>query len=505
MAHTYAFAIGGAVVLSVALTPVLAAWALRVDPRSDQREGHEAPHGHDNRFLRWVDRTYRPLFEFALRRRWAAIAIALAPVAAAAALLAATGTEFMPKLEEGNFWIRATLPTSVSLETSGKHVGRMRRILLGCEDEGCTRRRNPEVRTVVSQLGRPDDGTDPSGFYNIEMFAPLIPQGEWRRGITKEKLTQQLSRDLHDAFPGVDFNFSQAIADNVEEAMSGVKGENTVKVVGPDLKVNEQKAAEIVSALQQVRGVEDLGMFRSLGQPDVKIAPDRERCGRYGLNVGDVAAIVQAAIGGPAGTPGYEGGKKIDLVGRCAEPYRQDARGRRAAAGHHSHHPGADRLPGLLGGRRSARHADRPSVDSGRLQRRGDRALPHRHPSVDLGRHGIRLHLRHRRAGRDHRGHLCAEDVARGSPAGGGRPAGGRARPASGVDDGFRGPHRAPSRGAVPRDRQRDTEAPGDRRHRRDAGPRPPASPAPPTAAHSGALAPRRPSGPRRRPAVVRS
>src|SRR5439155_517034 len=123
-----------------------------------------------------------------------------ARIVAAAALLAATGTEFMPKLEEGNFWIRATLPTSVSLETSGKHVGRMRRILLGCEDEGCTRRRNPEVRTVVSQLGRPDDGTDPSGFYNIEMFAPLIPQGKWRRGITKEKLTQQLSRDLREAF-----------------------------------------------------------------------------------------------------------------------------------------------------------------------------------------------------------------------------------------------------------------------------------------------------------------
>src|SRR3989449_7979855 len=161
----------------------------------------------------------------------------------------------------------------------------MRRILLGCEDEGCTRRRNPEVRTVVSQLGRPDDGTDPSGFYNIEMFAPLIPQGEWRRGITKEKLAQQLSRDLHDAFPGVDFNFSQAIADNVEEAMSSVKGENTVNVVGPGLKVNEQKAAEIVSAQQQVRGVEDLGMFRSLGQPDVKNAPDPERCVRSGLHV----------------------------------------------------------------------------------------------------------------------------------------------------------------------------------------------------------------------------
>jgi cobalt-zinc-cadmium resistance protein CzcA len=326
MAHTYAFAIGGAVVLSVALTPVLAAWVLGVDPKTEHREGHEEPHGHDNRFLLWLDRLYRPLFAFALRQRWLAIALALAPVAAAGALLAAIGTEFMPKLEEGNFWIRATLPTSVSLETSARHVGRMRRILLGCEDEPCKKRRNPEVHTVVSQLGRPDDGTDPSGFYNIEMFAPLLPAGEWRRGMSKEKLTVQLSRELREAFPGVDFNFSQAIADNVEEAMSGVKGENTVKVVGPDLTVNEAKAAEIVSALQHVRGVEDLGMFRSLGQPDVKIAPDRERCGRYGLNVGDVGAIVQAAIGGQAVTQVYEGERKFDLVVRWAEPYRKDLR-----------------------------------------------------------------------------------------------------------------------------------------------------------------------------------
>jgi cobalt-zinc-cadmium resistance protein CzcA len=326
MAHTYAFAIGGAVALSVTLTPVLAAWVLRVDTRAAHVEGHEEAHGHDNRFLRWVDRVYRPLFAFALRRRGQAIALALLPVAAAIALLASIGTEFMPKLEEGNFWIRATLPTSVSLETSARHVGRMRRILLGCEDEACGRRRNPEIRTVVSQLGRPDDGTDTSGFYNIEMFAPLAPQDEWRRGIDKEKLTRQLSGELRDAFPGVDFNFSQAIADNVEEAMSGVKGENTVKVVGPDLRLNEAKAGEIIAALQQVRGVEDLGMFRSLGQPDVKIAPDRELCGRYGLNVGDVGAMVQAAIGGQAVTQVYEGEKKFDLVVRWAEPYRKDLR-----------------------------------------------------------------------------------------------------------------------------------------------------------------------------------
>jgi len=326
MAHTYAFAIGGAVVLSITLTPVLAAWTLKVDTSAGQREGHEESHGHDNRFLLWLDRLYRPLFDFALRRPWPAIAMAAAPVALAGLLLARTGTEFMPKLEEGNFWIRATLPNSVSLESSAKHVGRMRRILLGCENEPCTRRHNPEIRTVVSQLGRPDDGTDPSGFYNIEMFAPLLPPGEWRRGISKEKLTVQLSRELREAFPGVDFNFSQAIADNVEEAMSGVKGENTVKVVGPDLKMNEAKAAEVVSALQQVRGVEDLGMFRSLGQPDVKIVPDREVCGRYGLNVGDVGAVVQAAIGGQVVTQVYEGEKRFDLVLRWAEPFRKDLR-----------------------------------------------------------------------------------------------------------------------------------------------------------------------------------
>ncbi len=329
MAHTYAFAIGGAVLLSISLTPVLAAWVLRVDAKAAPGASggtHEEAHGHDNRFLRWLDSVYRPVFDFALRRPALAILVALLPVALAGGILTQLGSEFMPKLEEGNFWIRATLPTSVSLETSARHVGSMRRILLGCEDEGCTRRRNPEIRTVVSQLGRPDDGTDPSGFYNIEMFAPLLPQDEWRRGITKEKLTLQLSRELHDDFPGVDFNFSQAIADNVEEAMSGVKGENTVKVVGPDLKVNEARAAEIITVLQQIRGVEDLGMFRSLGQPDVKIAPDRELCGRYGLNVGDVGAVVQAAIGGQAVTQVFEGEKKFDLVVRWAEPYRKDLR-----------------------------------------------------------------------------------------------------------------------------------------------------------------------------------
>ena len=220
----------------------------------------------------------------------------------------------MPKLEEGNFWIRATLPMSISLERSAQYVGRMREIVRG----------RPEVETVVSQLGRPDDGTDASGFYNIEFFAPLKPPSKWRRGVTKEKMTEELSRELREAFPGVVFGFSQYISDNVEEAMSGVKGENTVKIVGPDLRVNEEKARQIVEVLSRVRGVDDLGMFESLGQPDVRIVPDRARCARYGLNVGDVEAVVQAAIGGQAVTQVYQGEKHFDLVVRWAKPYRHD-------------------------------------------------------------------------------------------------------------------------------------------------------------------------------------
>jgi heavy metal efflux system protein len=218
----------------------------------------------------------------------------------------------MPKLEEGNFWIRATLPMSISLEQSSKYVARMRGIL----------RQHEELTTVVSQLGRPDDGTDVSGFYNIELFAPLKPFSEWPRGVTKESLTEQLSKELQEAFPGVVFGFSQMISDNVEEALSGVKGENSVKVIGPDLRVNESKADGIVDVMNDVRGVKDLGMFHSLGQPSIKITPDRRMCARYGLNTGDVEAVVQAAIGGQAITQVFEGEKRFDLTVRWLPAYR---------------------------------------------------------------------------------------------------------------------------------------------------------------------------------------
>ncbi|HEY4185846.1 MAG TPA: CusA/CzcA family heavy metal efflux RND transporter [Polyangia bacterium] len=319
MAHTYAFAIGGAILLALTLTPVLAERGLRFKPGED--------HEHDNWLMRGLKKFYLPLFAFSLRRKYTAVLIATGIVGGTLFAASGLGREFMPKLEEGNFWIRATLPTSISLEQSARYVGRMRSVILGCPSEktcDMAHREHPEIRTVVSQLGRPDDGTDVSGFYNIELFAPLLPTDEWRHGVTKAKMTDELSHELGNAFPGVVFNFSQAISDNVEEAMSGVKGENTVKVVGPDLKVNEQKAGEIVDVMEGIKGVRDLGLFPSLGQPNVRITPDRDLCGRYGLNVGDVEAIVQASIGGQVATQVYEGEKHFDLTVRWTSAYRKD-------------------------------------------------------------------------------------------------------------------------------------------------------------------------------------
>ena len=315
MAHTYAYAILGAVLLSLTLTPVLAQRALRHD--AEEKESF---------VMRVLHRVYARPSAAMLARPWRAVLLILVVVGLAGTAFPFLGGEFMPKLEEGNLWVRATLPTSISLEQSTKYVGRMRDVLRGCPEAPtvCTEdnRKNHEVITVVSQVGRPDDGFDVAGFYNIELFASLRPTDEWRPGMTKEKLTDQLSSELNASFPGVVFNFSQMIGDNVEEATSGVKGENSVKVVGPELRENETTALAIADAMSQVNGVKDLGVFRSLGQPSVKIVTDRAACARFGLNTGDVEQVVEAAIGGEAVTTVYEGEKKFDLTVRWLEPYR---------------------------------------------------------------------------------------------------------------------------------------------------------------------------------------
>jgi cobalt-zinc-cadmium resistance protein CzcA len=316
MAMTYAFAIGGAIVLALTLTPVLA--SKFVPAQSEEKEPF---------VMRALHRAYSPLFGLALRSPRRTLIIAMLPVLCGVASFRFLGGEFMPHLEEGNFWIRATLPMSISLEQSSQYVGQMRAILRGCPKDPkvvCDEkaRKHPEVLTVVSQLGRPDDGTDVAGFQNIELFAPLARFDEWPRGVTKDSLTDELSKEMDDAFPGVVFNFSQMISDNVEEAVSGVKGENSVKVFGNDLVANEKNANLIVDVMSKVPGVKDLGMFSSMGQPSVIITPDRVACARYGLNTGDVEAVVQAAMGGLAVTQVFEGEKRFDLTVRWLEQYR---------------------------------------------------------------------------------------------------------------------------------------------------------------------------------------
>ena len=317
MARTYAFAIGGAIVLALTLTPVLAARFVPEDTEEDE-----------GRVMRFFHRLYDPLFDQALRRPKLAVVLRAIPVFACVALFPLLGKEFMPKLEEGNFWVRCTFPTSISLEQSASYVSKLRAILLGCPLDSAKAcdpkaRKHPEVERVVSQLGRPDDGTDLAQFNNLELFAPLEPFDEWPRGLTKEKLADELTRELRREFPGVGFNFSQYISDNVEEAVSGVKGENSVKVVGPDLATDDEKANQIAAVMGKVDGVKDLGVFPSIGQPDLVIRVDRRACERYGLNTGDVNAVIQAAIGGTVLTQVYEGEQHYDLRVRWAEPYRR--------------------------------------------------------------------------------------------------------------------------------------------------------------------------------------
>jgi len=315
MARTYAFAIGGAILLALTLTPVLGSFLLRKDAlAAKQRRRAALPGEKPTWLMARILKLYEPLLEAALRRPVWAASLMAGVVVLGGLVYPFLGGEFMPKLEEGNLWIRATLPVSSTLEQSVPKAERMRAIL----------RSHREVASVVSQVGRPDDGTDVAGFFNIELYAPLRPEQEWPRGVTKASLTEALSRELGEAFPGATFGFSQMISDNVEEALSGVKGENSVKVTGPNLTMNEAKAEEIVSVLHGVPGVTDLGLISSLGQPSLRITPDRELCARHNLNVGDVEAMVQAAIGGQAVTQVYDGEKRFDLTVRWKAEARQD-------------------------------------------------------------------------------------------------------------------------------------------------------------------------------------
>lgn len=305
MAQTYGYAIAGGLIATFTISPALSALLL---------PDHVAEV--ETRVVRALRRVYEPAMQFALANRVLTLGAFLVLLGAAGFAAHTLGLEFLPKLEEGNFWIRATLPASISLEEGDAYVNRMRRLIASY----------PEVVTVVSQHGRPDDGTDATGFFNVELFVPLKPFDEWPRGMTKEKLTGELTQALTAGFPGVEFNFSQYIEDNVEEAASGVKGENSVKLFGNDLATLERTARQIRAVLATVPGITDLAVFDPLGQPTVEIDVDRARAARFGLSPGDINATVQAAIGGQAAGDLYEEGsdRHFPIVVRLGERYRAD-------------------------------------------------------------------------------------------------------------------------------------------------------------------------------------
>jgi len=301
MARTYGFALAGALLATFTITPVLASMLL---------PSHIAEV--ETFVVRGLRAIYSPALHWALTHRKTCVGACIAFLALTGLLIPQLGTEFLPALEEGNLWIRASMPPTISLEAAMPSVTRMREILLS----------HPEVITVVSQHGRPDNGSDAAGFFNAEFFVPLKPFDEWASGMTKEKLVEGIQTEFASEFPGVGFNFSQYIQDNIEEGLSGVKGANSVKIIGPDLAKLEDIAEQIKREMDQIKGVADLGIFRVLGQPNLNIKVDRDKAARYGLNTGDVNSVVQAALGGTVATTQLEADRQFNVTVRLAPEYR---------------------------------------------------------------------------------------------------------------------------------------------------------------------------------------
>jgi len=304
MAWTVAFALLGALLFSILVAPVLASFFFR-------KGAHEWP----NPLVKFLTVHYRGALTRAIRRRWLTVGIGGLGFAVAVYLAVGgvIGSEFLPHLDEGAIWVRGTLAPSTG-PTEGIRLANQARVLLASF---------PEVRGATSQVGRPDDGTDTTGFFNTEYFVDLKPKEQWRSVFheDKEALVAAMNYELA-KIPGVIWNFSQPIADNMEEAVSGVKGQLAVKVYGDDLKVLEEKGDQMVAIMRQIQGIQDLGMFRVLGQPNLNLVVDRQRAARFQINVADVQDAVQTAVGGNPVSQVLQGEQRYDLVVRYLAPYR---------------------------------------------------------------------------------------------------------------------------------------------------------------------------------------
>src|SRR5262249_27560987 len=320
MAITYGLALTGALLLAVTFSPVMASLLLK--PESEERGTF---------IVRWIRRVYAPSIRACLSHPVLTVLVAAGVLVGSLAMLPMLGGEFMPKLEEGNLWVRASMPNTISYTYASDLADKMRHIF----------KQHPEVVTVITQLGRPEDGTDPTGYFNCEFFVPLKPFEEWSKGRTKADLIRDIEGELKQ-FPGVTFNFSQNIQDNVEEAMSGVKGENSIKLFGNDLEKLEATANQIAEVMKTVPGVADLGILRELGQPNLLIRADRGQAARYGLLSGDVNSTIQVAVGGQAVTQVLDGERRFDVVVRFLPEYRKDVE---AISGIQISTPDGNRVP----------------------------------------------------------------------------------------------------------------------------------------------------------------
>ncbi len=304
MAWTVSFALLGALIFAMLIAPVLSSYVFTRHVKEWHNPAMEA-----------FTRFYRYLVQRAIRYRWVTLGVAALSFAASVFLTMSgvIGSEFLPHLDEGAIWARATLAPSTGF-SEGQRVMNKARVILASF---------PEVTQVISQLGRPDDGTDTTGFFNTEYFVDLKPKEEWRPVFheNKEALVLAMDREL-ERIPGALWNFSQPIADNMEEAVSGVKGQLAIKIYGDDLKTLEAKGEEIVGVLKSVPGIADLGLFRVIGQPNMNFVVDRDQAARYGINVADVQDAIETAVGGKAVSQVLQGEQRYDLVVRYDAPYR---------------------------------------------------------------------------------------------------------------------------------------------------------------------------------------
>jgi cobalt-zinc-cadmium resistance protein CzcA len=301
LAWTIGFALLGSLIITLTLIPLLCSLLLN----KNVRERH-------NPVVEGLTNIYRPALQWAIRKPRTIIGIAVSSLILSLYVFSVhIGSEFLPQLDEGSIYVRASLPYSVSLDESYSYTRKLRAIF----------REFPEVRGVISQTGRPNDGTDPTGFFNNEFFVDLYPKDEWKRSLSKAELIEQMQQKLA-RFKGISFNFSQPISDNVEEAVSGVKGSMAIKIVGNDLEVLDKKATDVFNTMKAVPGVSDLGVFRNLGQPEFRITLDPQKLALYNVPTQDAQSVIETAVGGKTVTQFYEGERKFDIKVRYDERFR---------------------------------------------------------------------------------------------------------------------------------------------------------------------------------------